>query len=158
VTTETFSPLASRRSEEFVSRTSNRFAPKNPRRRGQIADRAADRWNDEVGDETQQTTEGIEVRFDLDEGHVHLDCDEEEFVYIRDLVLYGAKADGLIGPVGGGIQSIAIRCQGAVRDTAPAEFCRGSLRLLIILGVLLSVALQFIGIFAAVRWLMGVGS
>jgi hypothetical protein len=141
-----------------VSRSTNRFAPKKLRGRGQIADRTAGWWNGEAGDRPQPTTGGIEVRFDRDEGHLHFECDDEEFVYIRDLVLYGAKMDGRIAPFGEGILSIAIRSRGAVRDTAPAQFCRGSLTLLVLLAAVLPVALEFIGIFTAVRWLMGVGS
>lgn len=47
-----------------------------------------------MGDGTQDMTQGIEIHFDADEGHLRLDCSEEEFLHLRDLVIAGASTDG----------------------------------------------------------------
>ena len=40
----------------------------------------------------------IEIQFDEDEGHLRLDCREDEYIHIRDLVVYGASAADRLEP------------------------------------------------------------
>jgi hypothetical protein len=47
---------------------------------------------------TQDLTETIEIHFDKDEGHLRLDCREDEYIHIRDLVVYGASAADRLEP------------------------------------------------------------
>ena len=78
------------------------------------------RVGDDVGAGVREMEiEGIEVHFDEDEGHLRLDCGEEEFEQIRDLVVSKASATDRLGPCVNVIRSIAVRRRAALQDTTP---------------------------------------
>jgi hypothetical protein len=102
-------------------------------------------------------TDGIEIHFDAEEGHLRLDCSEEQFVRIRDCIVGGAGAGNRFDAFVDGIRSILVRRTGAVPDAKPERF-RGALRIgLVALAVGLSLIVQFIGIVAVIRWFLGKG-
>jgi hypothetical protein len=103
-------------------------------------------------------TEGIEIHFDEDEGHLRLDCGDEEFTHFRDIVVAGASAADQLGPFVDGIRFIAVRRIAAIRDTTPRRFGRGFRILLISLALSISLAIQVIGMLAITRWLWGLDS
>jgi hypothetical protein len=102
-------------------------------------------------------TDGIEIHFDAEEGHLRLDCSEEQFLRIRDCVVGGAGASERLGAFVDGIRSILVRRTGAVQDAKRERF-RGAIRIgLVALALGLSLIVQFIGIVAVIRWLLGKG-
>jgi hypothetical protein len=103
-------------------------------------------------------TQGIVIQFDAEEGHLRLDCAEEEFLYIRHLVLSGASTGGRPIPFVDGIRSIVVRRPAAARDTIARRWRRGPLIVLGALALISSLAIQVIGIVAVIRWLWGLGS
>ena len=107
---------------------------------------------------TQDLTETIEIHFDEDEGHLRLDCREDEFIHIRDLVVTGTSAADRLGPFREGIRSILVRRMDAVQDRMPRRFRRERQILLVCLVVLVSVVIQVIGIIAIARWVLSLGS
>jgi hypothetical protein len=108
-----------------------------------------------MGDGTQDMTQGIEIHFDEDEGHLRLDCSEAEFLHIRDLVISEASTDGRLTPFVDGIRSIVVRRSRAGPGTQPRRSRRPFLILLVSFALGASVAIQVVGIVAAVRWLLG---
>jgi hypothetical protein len=98
-------------------------------------------------------THGIETQFDADEGHLRLDCSEEEFVRIRDLVISGASIDARLSPFVDGIRSIVVRRTSATQQARPRPFRRGLLTFLVWLAVVVSLGIQVIGIAAIIDWL-----
>jgi hypothetical protein len=102
--------------------------------------------------------EGIEIHFDEEEGHLRLDCGEEEFKRIRDLVVSRGSAADRLGPFMDGIQSIALRRLAAVRDTTPRRIRRGLQVFLVSLALAVAAAIQVIGLVAVARWLLRLGS
>jgi hypothetical protein len=102
--------------------------------------------------------EGIEIHFDEDEGHLRLDCGDEEFNHVRDVVIAQASAADHLSPFIDGIRSIAVRRILALRDTAPRRFGRGFRILLVSLALSISLTIQVVGMFAIARWLWGLGS
>jgi hypothetical protein len=102
--------------------------------------------------------EGIEIHFDEDEGHLRLDCVDEEFTRLRDVVLAEAAAADQLSPYIDGIRSIAVRRLARLRDTAPRRIGRGLRILLISLALSISLAIQVIGLFALAWWLWRLGS
>ncbi len=101
--------------------------------------------------------EGIEVHFDEDEGHLRLDCGEEEFEHIRDLVVSKASATDRLGPCVNVIRSIAVRRRAALQETPPGRRSRLFRILLITLALSASLAIQIVGLIAIARWLGGHG-
>src|SRR5262249_10050945 len=105
---------------------------------------------------------GIEIHFDEDEGHLRLDCGDEGFTHVRDVVIAQASAADRLSPFIDGIRSIAIRRILALRDTAPRRFGRGFRILLILLALSISLAIQVAGLFfiarGIARWLWEPGS
>jgi hypothetical protein len=102
--------------------------------------------------------EGIEIHFDKDEGHLRLDCGDEEFSHIRDLVVSEASASGELNPCIDGIRSIVVRRTTALGDTTPGPFRRGLGSYLIVLALAIALGIQIIGIITVVRWLLGRGA
>jgi len=107
---------------------------------------------------TQDPTETIETHFDVDEGHLRLDCREDEYIHIRDLVVYGTSAADRLEPFIEGIRSIVVRRMDAVQDTMTRRFRRESQILLASLVVSLLGVIQVMGIIAIARWVLGLGS
>jgi hypothetical protein len=107
---------------------------------------------------TQHTSERIEIHFDQDEGHLRLDCREDEFIDVRDLIVTGTSAAEWLGPFREGIRSIVVRRMDAVQDSMPRRFRRELEFLLVSLIVLVTVVIQVIGIIAIVRWALSLGS
>jgi hypothetical protein len=101
--------------------------------------------------------EGIEIHFDEDEGHLRLDCGEQEFEHIRDLVVSRASATDRLGPFVDAIRSIVVRRRAALRDTTPVRRARLFRILLISLALSASLAIQVVGLVAIARWLGGHG-
>jgi len=97
--------------------------------------------------------EGIEIHFDEDEGHLRLDCHDEEFTHLRDVVLAESSAADRLSPFIDGIRSIAVRRIASLQDSSPRRLGRGFRILLISLAVCISLAIQVIGIFAIARWI-----
>jgi hypothetical protein len=102
--------------------------------------------------------EGIELHFDEDEGHLRLDCRDEEFTHLRDVVLAESSAADQLSPFIEGIRSIAVRRLMDLRDTVPRRVGLGCRILLISLALSISLAIQVIGIFAIAWWLWTLGS
>jgi hypothetical protein len=98
-------------------------------------------------------TEGIEIQFDRDEGHLRLDCSDEQFVQIRDLVISEASMCDRLGPFIDGIQSILVRRTTAIHNAKPARFRRGFQVFLAALGLGIALVVQVIGIIAII-WLL----
>jgi hypothetical protein len=111
-----------------------------------------------LGDGIQDVMEGIEIHFDQDEGHLRLDCSEQEFRHIRELVVSGASAADRLSPFIDAIRFITVRRMAAVQDTTPRRFRRGLQILLISLLLSVALVIQVIGIIAVARWLLGRGS
>ena len=107
---------------------------------------------------TRDMTKRIEIQFDEDEGHLRLDCREDEFIHIRDLVVTGTSAADRLRPFREGIRSIVVRRMDAVQDSMPRRFRRELEFLLVSLIVLVTVVIQVIGIIAIVRWALSLGS
>ena len=107
---------------------------------------------------TQDTRERIEIHFDQDEGHLRLDCREDEFIAVRDLVVTGTSAADRLGPFREGIRSILVRRMDAVQDRMPRRFRRELQILLASVVVSVSVVIQVIGIIAIARWVLSLGS
>ena len=107
---------------------------------------------------TQDMTERIEIHFDADEGHLRLDCREDEYIHIRDLVVYGTSAADRLEPFIEGIRSIVVRKRDAVQDRMPRRFRRKLPILLASVVVSVSVVIQVIGIIAIARWALSLGS
>jgi hypothetical protein len=103
-------------------------------------------------------TEGIEMHFDAEEGHLRLDCSEEQFPHIRDLVISGASTGDRLGPFVDGIRSILVRRTAAVQATKPKRLRRGFVILLVCLALGVSLAIQVVGIIEVIRWLFRRGS
>ena len=107
---------------------------------------------------TRDMTKRIEIQFDEDEGHLRLDCREDEFIHIRDLVVTGTSAADRLRPFREGIRSIVVRRMDAVQDPMPRRF-RWELQILLVaLGVSVLVVIQVIGIIAIARWVLSLGS
>src|SRR5262249_47400484 len=112
--------------------------------------------HDGAGDGTEpMVIEGVEIDFDKDEGHLRLDCGEEQFAHVRDAVVAEASATEQLGPFIDGIRTIAVRRIAALRDTVPRRFGLGLRSLLVGLALIMSLAIQLIGMFAIARWLWG---
>ena len=107
---------------------------------------------------TQDLTETIEIHFDEDEGHLRLDCREDEYIHIRDLVVYGTSAADRLEPFIDGIRSIVVHKRDAVQDRMPRRFRRKLPILLASVVVSVSVVIQVIGIIAIARWVLSLGS
>jgi hypothetical protein len=103
------------------------------------------------------TIEGIEIHFDEDEGHLRLDCRDEEFNHLRDVVLAGSSAADRLSPFIGGIRSIAVRRIASPQDTASRRLGRGFRIFVISLALCISLAIQVIGIFTIAGWVWGPG-
>jgi hypothetical protein len=101
--------------------------------------------------------QGIEIHLDTDEGHLRLDCCEDEFTHIRDLVATETLAADRLGPLMKGIRSIVIRRMDPDEDTMPQRFRRGMQILVVSVVVFVPVVIQVIGIFAIARWVLGLG-
>ena len=97
--------------------------------------------------------EGIEIHFDEDEGYLRLDCRDEEFSHLRDVVLAESSATDRLSPFIAGIRSIAVRRIASLQDTAPRRLGRGFRTLVISLALCISLAIQVIGIFTIAGWL-----
>ena len=102
--------------------------------------------------------EVIEIHFDEEHGHLRLDCGEEEFSHIRDLVVSEAAAGEKLGPYAEGIRFIAVRQMSAVRDTMPKRLRRSAQVVLLLAAVSVALVIQLIGIVVVVRWLFVRGS
>ena len=89
---------------------------------------------------------------------MRLDCREDEYIHIRDLVVYGTSAADRVEPFIGGIRSIVVRKRDAVQDRMPRRFGRALQILLVSVFVSVSVVIQVIGIIAFARWLLSLGS
>jgi hypothetical protein len=127
--------------------------------RGWHAAALAAGWSkDGMGDGAQDMTEAIEIHFDKEEGCLRLDCGEEEFDRLRDLVVHGASAADRLGPFMDGIQSIVLRRRVAVRDETPGRFRGGFQAFIISLALAGALVIQVIGIVAIARWLLRLGS
>jgi hypothetical protein len=100
---------------------------------------------------TQDMTERIEIHFDEDEGHLRLDCRENDLIRIRDLVVTGTSAADRLRPFREGIRSIVVRRMAAVQDRMPRRFRRELQILLISFVVSVSVVIQVMGIIAIAR-------
>jgi hypothetical protein len=100
---------------------------------------------------TQDMTEKIEIHFDEDEGHLQIDCHEDDFIRIRDLVVTGTSAADRLRPFREGIRSIVVRRMDTVQDRMPRRFRRERQILLISFVVFVSVVIQVMGIIAIVR-------
>jgi hypothetical protein len=100
----------------------------------------------------------IEIHFDADEGHLRLDCGEEEFLHLRDLVVSGATADDRLNPFVDGIRCIVIRRTATVQAASPKRFTRGFKVLLVCLVLGASLAVQVVGLVVVIRRLLGHGS
>jgi hypothetical protein len=123
---------------------------------GSYAASLAARWpNDGVGDGIQEMTAGIETQFDADEGHLRLDCSEEEFLRIRDLVVSGVSTDGRLGPFIDGIQSIVVRRTAAPQHAKPRRFRRILVIFFVWLALAASLGIQVVGIIAVIKMLLG---
>jgi hypothetical protein len=103
-------------------------------------------------------TERIEIHFDADEGHLRLDCREDEFIHIRDLVATRSSAADRLRPFIKGIRSIVVRRMDAVQDTMPRRFRRELQILLVSLVASVLVVIQLMGIIAIARWVLSLGS
>lgn len=101
------------------------------------------------------TIDGVEAHFDEDEGHLRLDCGDDDFIYIRDRLINEAPLVGQLTPIADGIRCIVIRRSSALRDVTPDRFGRGFRILLIAIALSLSLAIQVIGLVAISRWLWG---
>lgn len=101
--------------------------------------------------------EGIAVHFDEDEGHLRLDCDDEEFSRIRDLVVGEASVADQLGPLVDVIRSIAVRRRASLRDAMRGRPARGFRIILISLALSASVTIQVVGLIALARWLWNPG-
>jgi hypothetical protein len=99
-------------------------------------------------------TEGIEIHFDAEEGHLRLDCGEEEFLRIRDLIISGAATGDRFDAFADGIRCIVVRRTPAVRDTTPRRFRRGIRIVLVWLAVGVSVAVWVVGLVTVIWWLL----
>src|SRR5262249_10437317 len=107
---------------------------------------------------TRDMTETIEIQFDEDEGHLRLDCREDEFIHIRDLVVTGTSAADRLRPFRERIRSIVVRRMEAVQDPMPRRF-RWELQILLVaLVVSVLAVIQVIGIIALARWVFRLGS
>jgi hypothetical protein len=106
---------------------------------------------------TQDLEAGIGIICDQDEGHLRLDCREDEFIRIRDLDLSGTSKADRLGPLREGIRSIVVRRMAAARDTISKRWGRES-QILCALALVISLAIQVTGIVAVIRWLWGLGS
>ena len=101
--------------------------------------------------------EGIEIHLDEDEGHLRLDCGDEEFTHLRDVVIAEASAADQLRPFVDGIRSIVVRRIVALRDTTPRRFGRGCRILLISFALFISLTIQVVGIIFIAWWLWGLG-
>jgi hypothetical protein len=99
-------------------------------------------------------TEGIDIQFDRDEGHLRLDCNEEQFAHIRDLVISGAASGDGLGPFIDGVQSILVRRTAAIHDAKPARVRRRFQVFLAALGLGIALVVQVFGIIAIIWWLL----
>jgi hypothetical protein len=97
----------------------------------------------------------MQIHFDEEEGHLRLDCGEQEFTHLRDLVICGASAADRIGPFMDGIRSIVVRRVDAIQKTTPGQFGRRVQILLIASLLSVPLVIQIIGIIAIARWLLG---
>ena len=104
------------------------------------------------------TRERIEIHFDRDEGHLQLDCAEDEFIEVRDLVVTGTSAADRLWPIREGIRSIVVRRMDAVQDRMPRRFRRELPILLVSFVALVSVVIQVIGVITIAQWVRGLGS
>ncbi len=105
----------------------------------------------------QDMPDRIEIHFDEDEGHLRLDCGEDEFIHIRDLVVTGTSAADRLGPFIEGTRSIVVRRVDAVQDTMTRRFRRDLQILLGCLVISLLGVIQVMGIIAIARWVLGLG-
>src|SRR5262249_28105177 len=114
---------------------------------------AAGRSEDGKGDGTgDMVIEGTEIHFDEDEGHLRLDCSDEEFNHLRDLVVSEVAAADQLNPFLDGIRSIVVRRVVTLQDTAPRRFGHGFRIVLISFAISLSLAIQVIGIYTIAGW------
>jgi hypothetical protein len=98
-------------------------------------------------------TERIEIHFDADEGHLRLDCGEEEFLRVRDLIISEAVTGDRLDAFVDGIRCILVRRNAAVQDTKSPRFRRGIRVLLVWLALGLSVAVWVVGLVTVIWWL-----
>jgi hypothetical protein len=99
--------------------------------------------------------EVIEIQFDEEEGHLHLDCDDEKFGHIRDLVVSEASVGEKIGPYVDTIRFIGVRRIPAIPDAVARPVRRGIQMLLVCLVLAAALVIQAIGIVSIVQWLLG---
>jgi hypothetical protein len=118
------------------------------------------RWSkDGVGDGIRDMViEKIEIHFDEDAGHLRLDCADEEFIHIRDLVLSEASVTDQVQLAIDGIQSIVVRRKTALRETTPGRIRRRLVIFLVSSALFVAVVIQVVGIIAIARWLLERGS
>lgn len=102
--------------------------------------------------------EPIEAHLDEDEGHLRLDCADEEFARIRDLIIAGAPSSEGLELFRDGIRSIVVCRRPSPDEGPPRRPARGFRLALIALALAASLAIQVIGIIAIVRWLRVFGS
>jgi hypothetical protein len=103
-------------------------------------------------------TPAIEIHFDADDGHLRLDCGEQEFLHLRDLVISGASTGDRLSPFIDGIQSIVIRRTATAQHASSKRSRRGFKVLLVSLALGVALAVQVVGIVEVIRWLFGRGS
>jgi hypothetical protein len=98
----------------------------------------------------------IEIHFDADEGHLRLDCGEDEFIHIRDLVATETSAADRLGPFVNGIRSIVVRKMDVIQESIPRRFRRKLQILFVALVLSVPMVIQVIGIIAIARWVLSV--
>ena len=95
------------------------------------------------------------MHFDADEGHLRLDCSEEEFLRIRDLLIAAAATGDRLDAFVDGIRSILVRRTAAVQDTTTRRF-GGAIRILLVcLALGVSVSVWLVGLVVVIQWLLG---
>jgi hypothetical protein len=116
-------------------------------------------WLVEGGGERNQSAmiPVMQIHFDEEEGHLRLECGEQEFTHLRDLVICDASAGDRIGPYIDGIRSIAVCRLDVIHQTTPRHFGRKVQTVLIASLLSVSLVIQIIGIIAIARWLLGHG-
>src|SRR5689334_22374163 len=104
--------------------------------------------------------EGIELHFDKDHGHLLIDCADEEFDHLRRLVLAEASAADELSLFEDGIGSIALRRlpRPGAGGVAPGRPRRVLQSIAIATALVVSLAIQVVGIVAIVCRLLGLGS
>ncbi len=98
--------------------------------------------------------DAIEIHFEETYGQLCLNCDDETFARLRDLILYEARTDDIVSAREQDIRSIWVGRILEAREDAPSRRLRVGEVISLILAMCISGLIYVVGIVVIVKWIL----